>query len=101
MLKRVINKKGKCNLVDQITANDTEITNKQEISDEMNEYFASIGSNLAEGIPEGITQKSRNFLAGKFPMLFCLFHAFLIIIVQEPNTLRPRGFRLCEPFGSY
>ena len=34
-------------------------------------------------------------------MLFCLFHAILIIIVQEPNTFRPRGFRLCESFGSY
>ena len=52
VLKRVINKKGKCNLIDKITVSDTEITNKQEISDEMNEYFASIGSNLAEGIPE-------------------------------------------------
>ena len=40
-------------------------------------------------------------LAEKFPMLFFLFHAILIIIVQEPNTLRPRGFRLCEQFGSY
>ena len=35
-----INGKGKCNLVDKITVSDTEITNKQEISDEMNEYFA-------------------------------------------------------------
>ena len=40
VLKRVINKKGKCNLVDNITVNNIEITNKQEISDEMNEYFA-------------------------------------------------------------
>ena len=38
VLKRVINRKGKCNLVDKITVNNTEITNKQEISDEMNEY---------------------------------------------------------------
>ena len=53
VLKRVI--QDKCNLVDKITVNNTvEITNKQEISDEMNEYFASIGSNLAEGIPEGV-----------------------------------------------
>ena len=48
-----------------------------------------------------VTQKSRDFLAGKFPMLVGFFHAILIIIVQEPNTLRPREFRLCEPFGSY
>ena len=41
------------------------------------------------------------FLCRKIPMLFCLFHAFLIIIVQKPNTLRPRGFKLCEPFSSY
>ena len=55
VLKRVINGKGKCNLVDKITVNNTaEITNKQEISNEMNEYFASVGSNLAEGIPEGV-----------------------------------------------
>ena len=53
VLERVINRKGKCNLVDKIAVNNTaQITNKQEISDEMNEYFASIGSNLAEGIPD-------------------------------------------------
>ena len=40
VLKRVINRKGKCNLVDKITVNNTEITNRQEISDEMNKYFA-------------------------------------------------------------
>ena len=51
VLKRIINRKDKCNLVDKITVSNTEITNKQEISDEMNEYFASIDSNLAEGIP--------------------------------------------------
>ena len=59
VLKRVINKKGKCNLVDKITVNDTEISNKQEISDEMNEYFASTGSNSAEGIPEGVDESPR------------------------------------------
>ena len=48
VLKRVINRKVKCNMVHKITVNDTEITNKQEISDEMNEYFAWIGSNLTE-----------------------------------------------------
>ena len=52
VLKKVINRKGKCNLVNKIIVNNTEITNKQEISDEMNKYFASIGSNLAKGIPE-------------------------------------------------
>ena len=40
VLKRIINRKGKFNLVDKITINNTEITNKQEISDEMNEFFA-------------------------------------------------------------
>ena len=55
VLKRVIlNRKGTCNLVDKITVNNTEITNKKQISDEMNEYFASIGSNLAEGIPDNV-----------------------------------------------
>ena len=48
VLKRVINEKGKCNKVHKITVNDTEITNKQEISDEMNKYFAFICSNLAK-----------------------------------------------------
>ena len=46
VLKKVINRKGKCNLVNKITVNNTEITNKQEISDKMYKYFASIGSNL-------------------------------------------------------
>ena len=54
MWKAFINRKGKCNLVHKITVNDTEITDKQDISDEMNEYFASIGSNLAEGIPDRV-----------------------------------------------
>ena len=27
-----------------------------------------------------------NFLAGKSPMLFCLFHAVFIIMVKEPNN---------------
>ena len=54
VLKRVINRKGKCNLVDKITVNNTDITDKKEISDEMNECFASIGCNLAEGIPDGV-----------------------------------------------
>ena len=53
VLKKVINRKGKCNLVNKITINNTDITNKQEISDEMNKYFASVGSTLAKGIPEG------------------------------------------------
>ena len=35
---------------------------------------------LNELLFEMITQKSWNFLAGKFPMLFCLFHAIFIII---------------------
>ena len=59
VLKRVINKKAKCDLVDKIIVNDTEITNNQEISDEMNEYFASIGSSLAESIPEGVDESPR------------------------------------------
>ena len=41
-------------MVDKINVNNMEITNKQEISDKINEYFALIGSNLAEGIPEGV-----------------------------------------------
>ena len=53
VLKKVINRNGKCNLVNTITVNNTEITNKQKISDQINKYFASIGSNLAKGIPEG------------------------------------------------
>ena len=37
-----------------------------------------------------VTQKSQNFLAGRFPMLFCNFRTIFIIIVREPNTfLRP------------
>ena len=34
VLKRVNNRKGKCNLVDKITVNNTDIANKQEISDD-------------------------------------------------------------------
>ena len=34
VLKRVNNRKGKCNLVDKITVNNTDITSMQEISDD-------------------------------------------------------------------
>ena len=48
-----------------------------------------------------VTQKSQHIFAGKFPMLFCLFCAIFIVIIWEPNTLKRREFRLCEPFSSY
>ena len=48
-----------------------------------------------------VTQKPRNFLGGKFPMLFCFFERIFTIIFWKPNILGPREFRLCEPFGSY
>ena len=53
VLIKLINSKNKCNLVDKITANNTEVTDKQEISDQTNKYFASIGSNLPKAILEG------------------------------------------------
>ena len=85
VLKRVINKKCICNLVHKITVNDTEITNKQKISDEMNKYFASTDSNLAEGISEGVDESPRDtqghggkseileFLGRKIPNAILLF----------------------------
>ena len=48
-----------------------------------------------------VTQKCRNFWQENSQCYFAFFMQFQIIIVQEPNILRPRGFRLCEPFGPY
>ena len=42
VLKRVINRRGKWIWVDKITVNNTEITDKQEILDGMNEYLLEL-----------------------------------------------------------
>ena len=34
----------------------------------------------------GDSSEISEFLAGKFPILFCLFHAVFLIIVWKPNT---------------
>ena len=44
--------------------------------------FKSSGDTEGHGDSSEISE----FLAGKFPMLFCLFHAVFIIIVPKPNT---------------
>ena len=44
--------------------------------------FISLGDIRGHGNSSEISE----ILAGKSPMLFCLFHAVLIVIVQKPNT---------------
>ena len=70
VLKTVINRKGKCNLVDKITANDTEITDKQEISDEMNTVFPRINA-------RGVYFKIRDFRGRSFEGAFIRGGAFI------------------------
>ena len=44
--------------------------------------FISLGDILSHGNSSDISE----ILAGKSPMLFCLFHAVFIMIVRKPNT---------------
>ena len=55
LLKQVVNKGGKSSSIDKLKIKETEIVDKQKISEEMNNYFASIGINLARNIPDGTT----------------------------------------------
>ena len=55
VLKQVVNKGGKSSSIDKLKIKETEIVDKQKISEEMNNYFASIGINLARNIPDGTT----------------------------------------------
>ena len=52
ILKSVINETSKCSSIEKIRVHNTEITNKQQISNEMNKYFSTIGQNLAKDIPD-------------------------------------------------
>ena len=55
VLKQVVNKRGKSSSIDKLNIKETEIVDKQKISEEMNNYFASIGINLGRNIPDGTT----------------------------------------------
>ena len=47
-LKSVMNETSTCSSIEKIMVHNTEITNKQQISNEMNKFFATIGQNLAK-----------------------------------------------------
>ena len=51
-LKSVMNETSKCSSIEKIMVHNTEITNKQQISNEMNKFFATIGQNVAKDIPD-------------------------------------------------
>ena len=50
--------------------------------------------------PRGNLEMSELF-GRKIPIAILPFSCNFNHNSPEPNTLRPRGFRLCEPFGSY
>ena len=47
-----MNETSKCSSIEKIVVPNTEITNKQQISYEMNKFFAAIGQHLAKDIPD-------------------------------------------------
>ena len=51
ILKSVTNETSRFSSIEKIIVHNIEITNKQQISNEMNQYFATIGQNLAKDIP--------------------------------------------------
>ena len=51
-LKSVMNETSTCSSIEKIMVHNTEITNKQQISNEMNTFFATIGQTLAKDIPD-------------------------------------------------
>ena len=61
VLKNVTNRSPKCTSTDQIRVHDSLVVHKQQISEEKNRYFSTIGIKLAKDIPKGtsgMVQKS-------------------------------------------
>ena len=58
VLKNVTNRSPKCTSIDQIRVDECLVVDRQQISEEMNRYFSTIGIKLAKDIPEGTTSPS-------------------------------------------
>ena len=58
VLKNVTNNSPKCTSTDQIRVDECLVVDKQQISEEMNRYFSTIGIKFAKDIPEGTTSPS-------------------------------------------
>ena len=58
VLKNVTNRTPKCTLIDQIRVHECLAIDKQQISEEMNRYFSTIGVKLDNDIFEGTTSPS-------------------------------------------
>ena len=58
VLKNVTNRSPKCTSIDQIRVNECLVVDKQQISEEMNRYFSTVGIKLAKDIPKGTTSPS-------------------------------------------
>jgi len=65
-LKEVIGKQGCNQMLSSITINDEVCTDPKRIADEVNAYFACVGSNLEQQIPNA-TADPRHYLTGDFP----------------------------------
>ena len=69
VLKHVNNRSPRCTSIDQISVHESLVVDKQQISEEMNMYFSTVGIELATDIlegttsPSGMVQKSRPALS--------------------------------------
>ena len=55
VLKNVTNRSPKCTSIDQIRVHECLVVDKQQISEEMNRYFSTIGIKLTKDIPKSTT----------------------------------------------
>ena len=53
IINQVLNKRSKSTIVNNLCKPDGVIVNKQKIADTMNEYFCSVGNDLAKNIEYG------------------------------------------------
>ena len=76
VLKNVTNRSPKCTSIDQIQVHECLVVEKQQMSEEMNRYFLTIGIKQVKNIPEGTTspsgmvQKSGTVFNFRKPLLF-------------------------------
>jgi hypothetical protein len=94
IVKNILNKNNNSELVDSFNSSNGKITDKNEVVEKFNEYFANIGPTLANKIPKA-TVTHESFLEGSFKKSFSLFLTSpeeIIDVVNNLTTKKSAGY---------
>ena len=101
------NKKRKQHRINKLLVGENYIENDYDITDYMNNYFCTIGKELAKDIPTG--KDYHSYLSNKNPVTFSLSPISESEITNEimklnskkcpgPDNISPKILKYCEPF---